>query len=319
MKKAIILLTFIIISYTSNFTYAMNSEMLEEQKENFGIQSFIKEAEKYSEDFFEDVKISEMFNKAITGKIDNNSIFKKILNLLGKEVIASIKAIASILVIIIIHSILKSFSDSLENNNVSQIIYYVQYILIVTVIMTNFSDIIQMVKTTSENLVGFMNILVPLLITLMLYTGNIITSSVVEPIIFFMINILGNCINMVLIPTVLIITALTIVSKISDKIQIDKLCKMLNSSVVWFLGIILTLFVATISLEGTLSSSVDGITAKTTKAAVSTVIPVVGKILRRCCRHSFGVWGNFKKCSRDNRCCGNYRNLHYANNKASEL
>ena len=34
-----------------------------------------------------------------------------------------------------------------------------------------------------------------------------------------------------------------------------------------------------VSLEGTLSSSVDGITAKTAKAAVSGVIPVVGKIL----------------------------------------
>ena len=34
-----------------------------------------------------------------------------------------------------------------------------------------------------------------------------------------------------------------------------------------------------LSLEGTLSSSVDGITAKTAKAAVSSIIPVVGKIL----------------------------------------
>ena len=42
---------------------------------------------------------------------------------------------------------------------------------------------------------------------------------------------------------------------------------------------ILTLFVTSVSLEGTLSSSVDGITAKTAKAAVSTLIPVVGKIL----------------------------------------
>lgn len=33
------------------------------------------------------------------------------------------------------------------------------------------------------------------------------------------------------------------------------------------------------SLEGTLSSSVDGLTAKTTKAVVSSAIPVVGKIL----------------------------------------
>ena len=45
------------------------------------------------------------------------------------------------------------------------------------------------------------------------------------------------------------------------------------------MGIILTIFVGIISLEGTLSSSVDGLTAKTTKAVVSSAIPVVGKIL----------------------------------------
>jgi len=39
-------------------------------------------------------------------------------------------------------------------------------------------------------------------------------------------------------------------------------------------------FVGLLSLEGTLSSSVDGLTAKTAKAAVSSFIPVVGKMLR---------------------------------------
>ncbi len=41
----------------------------------------------------------------------------------------------------------------------------------------------------------------------------------------------------------------------------------------------LTVFVGVLSLEGSLTSSVDGITAKTAKAAVSNFIPVVGKIL----------------------------------------
>lgn len=41
----------------------------------------------------------------------------------------------------------------------------------------------------------------------------------------------------------------------------------------------LTIFVGLLSLEGTLGSSVDGLTAKTAKAAVSTFIPVVGKVL----------------------------------------
>lgn len=55
----------------------------------------------------------------------------------------------------------------------------------------------------------------------------------------------------------LISTALAIVSKISNRIQIDKLSKFFNSSVVWILGIVLTLFVGIISIEGSLSSTVD--------------------------------------------------------------
>ena len=78
---------------------------------------------------------------------------------------------------------------------------------------------------------------------------------------------------------VLIIVVFSIISKISERVQIDELSKFFKSGVVWFLGIILTIFVGVISLEGTLSSSVDGITAKATKAAVSNIIPVVGKVL----------------------------------------
>ena len=280
MKRKLLILFILCVNiiFCNNFVYAEADEIMQEQQESFGISSFIKEG-----DFFEDINIQNMFNEAVTGQINNDTIFKRVLNFFGKELIDSLKALAAILAVIIIHSILKSISDSLDSSSVSQIIYYVQYILIVTIIMANFSDIIQMVKDTADNLVGFMNSLVPLLIALMMYTGSIVTSGVIEPIILFMINIIGNLINMVLIPVVLIITVLSIISKISDRIQISKLSKFLNSSVVWFLGIVLKLFVATISIEGTLSSSVDGITAKTAKAAVSNVIPVVGKILRRCC------------------------------------
>ena len=145
--------------------------------------------------------------------------------------------------------------------------------------MSNFTDIIKLVQDTTGNLIGFMNTLVPLLITLMMYTGSITTSSVVEPIILFMINFIGNIIQNLIIPFVLVLTSLVIISKISDKVHIDKLSKFFKSGIVWFLGIVLTVFVGIVSLEGTLSSSVDGITAKTTKAVVSSAIPVVGKIL----------------------------------------
>ena len=157
--------------------------------------------------------------------------------------------------------------------------YYVQYIMIVALVMTSFADIISMVKDSIQNLVSFINLLIPILITLMITTGSITSAGMIQPIILFMITIIGNFIVNVIIPIVLVSTALGIISQISDRVQIDKLAKFMKSSTIWILGVILTLFVGVASLEGSLSSSVDGVTAKTTKAAVSNFIPVVGKIL----------------------------------------
>ena len=281
MKKFIYILISIIflINLIMPTSSANEEETLKEQQEEFGINEFIEQAEEYSGEFFEDIDMNEILENAIKGEVDNQTLFKKVVSLLGGELVDGLTVLGSILAIVVIHSILKSVSESLENDTISKLIYYVQYILIVTIVMMNFSDIVQVVKDTCNNLIGFMNILIPLLISLMIYTGSITTSGVLEPIILFLINFIGNMIQTLIIPIVLVFTSLIVISKISDNVQIDKLSKFLKSGVVWFFGIVLTIFVAVISLEGTLSSSVDGITAKTTKAVVSSAIPVVGKIL----------------------------------------
>lgn len=276
----ILLLSFLLIMLMPCKLFAeTEDEILDSTEEKFNINGFIKETQEYAGDFFEDMDLSDMLNQAIQGKVDNQSILKKIIKLLGKEVNSSLKTLISILVIIVIHGILKSITDNLDNKNISQIIYFVQYILIVTLIMSNFTEIIKLVKETADDLVGFINVLLPLLLTLIVYTGGIVTSSIIEPIILFAINLIGNAIKDILIPIMLIIVVFSIISKISERVQIDKLSKFLKSSVIWFLGVLLTIFVGVVSLEGTLSSSIDGITAKTAKAAVSSVIPVVGKVL----------------------------------------
>ena len=191
------------------------------------------------------------------------------------------------MVIIIISSVLRSITDGLENKSVSQITYYITYILIVTIVMKNFSDIINMVKTSIDKLVAFTNCLIPLLITLMITTGNIASAGMLQPIILWIISFIGNFINVVLVPASLISVALSIISNVSDRVQIDKLSKYINTTVVWILGIVLTIFVGVSSLEGSITNGVDALTVKTTKAAVSNFIPIVGKILRRCSGHGY--------------------------------
>lgn len=219
-------------SYSSDVTL---EEIMDMQVEALDLSSFLGEVDKYTEDIYEDINMTQLFTSALTGSVDNDKIYKSILNKIGGEVVDAISVIGSIIVVIIIHSILKSVSDGLENQSISEITYYVQYILIVTLIMTNFVDIVNMVKLSVSSLVGFMNMLIPILLTLVMTTGSITTSSIMQPLLLFVITFMGNMINNFILPIVLVSTALGIVSKISSRLQVDRLSKFFKSSVIWVL------------------------------------------------------------------------------------
>lgn len=278
-KKCIrVIVIFIVVLSIPHIVQGTN-KIIESELDALNLSSFIKEGERYTKDSFEDINIGDLLKSAVTGSVDTNIIYKSILKILGKEIASSITIIGGVLGIIVIHAILKSISENLGNTSISQIAYFVEYILIVTLVMTSFNTVLDMVKTTISNLVGFLNILIPLLLSLIATSGTVVTASTLQPIILALIVFIGNGINLYVLPILLISTVLGIVSNLSDKIQIGKLSKMLRSSIVWIIGFIFTLFISLLSLEGTLTSSVDGLTIKGLKTATSTFVPVVGKVL----------------------------------------
>lgn len=282
MKKAYIILLIAIITYifpTVSKAETDAESILTSQADSLGISTFLSDSKKYTEDTFGEIDISELFTKSITGNIDNSTIVNVVFSLLGDNIKSALTTIASVMVVVIIHSILKAISENLGNENVSKIAYYIEYILIITLVMTNFSTIITEMKEAVQNLTGFANTLIPLMITLMMTTGNIVSSGMLQPILLLLITFISNFMTNILIPIALVSTALGIISKISDQAQVGKLSKFLHSSMVWILGTVLTLFVSVTSLEGGLTASIDGVTAKAAKTAISSVVPVIGSIL----------------------------------------
>lgn len=71
--------------FSSKFSFA-TEEIIEEQMEALNISSFIEEGEKYTKEIFTDIEISELLADALSGDIDNESLYKSILALLGNEV-----------------------------------------------------------------------------------------------------------------------------------------------------------------------------------------------------------------------------------------
>ena len=267
MEKKIIIILIIIMLYfmpnrvlaTQNSTDEKN-EIISSQEKALGIGDFISEADKYTGN----IDISQIFEETVSGKLDNTKIIKYIIAILGDNMKGAITMIAGIIVVVIIHSILKAISENLGNESIAKIAYYIQYILI---------------KTSIQNLSAFTNTLIPLLSTLMITTGNIVTSRMIEPMLLFLITFISNLIVNVIIPIILVATALGIISKISDEVQVDKLSKFFKKGSVWVLTTVLGLFMTLTTLEGGVTSGLDGVTLKAGKSIVSNAIPVVGGIL----------------------------------------
>ena len=254
-------------------------QIMETTQKTLGISDFLKEADKYTQNIYGNINLSDIFSNIIKGKYKTNFIKSTIFTLFGKDVKESFRLMFNVLIIIIIHSVMKEIIENLGNNSSAKIAYFVQYLMIVTLVTQSFVSVLNITKEAIDNLSNFMNLLIPLLTTLILTTGCISISNIFQPTLIFLSSMLGNFFNNFLMPVLLMSITFSIISNISDKVQLDKLSKLFKSSIVWILGILLTIFTCLISVEGTLSSSVDALTAKTTKAAVSNFIPVVGKIL----------------------------------------
>ena len=155
MKKDYIILLIAIITYifpTVSKAETDAESILTSQADSLGISTFLSDSKKYTEDTFGEIDISELFTKSITGNIDNSTIINVVFSLLGDNIKSALTTIASVMVVVIIHSILKAISENLGNENVSKIAYYIEYILIITLVMTNFSTIITEMKEAVQNL-----------------------------------------------------------------------------------------------------------------------------------------------------------------------
>lgn len=90
LKK--IILCFVLLQTICFISYA-SEEILESQKDSLNISSFIKEADKYTEEAFPELDINELLNSAIQGKTATSTIYKAALSILGKEVVSSIRVL----------------------------------------------------------------------------------------------------------------------------------------------------------------------------------------------------------------------------------
>ncbi|MBO5143309.1 MAG: stage III sporulation protein AE [Clostridia bacterium] len=249
--------------------------------DNSDLDNFLDEIKKYSNEYFPELSDNEYLSDLISGKIttQNNNIINKIINMVIGEFKDNISLILKIIGIVMLCSVLKSIQSNFSDSGISDIAFYTCYLMIVTLIITSFTNVVSLCTNTVDKLSDFMNMIVPLIIALITISGGITSISFLQPLIIGMITLITYLLNNIIIPIIYISTVINIVTNISEHVKLSKLSETLKKSSLWIMEICMVIFVGVLSLEGTLAASVDGMTTKIAKNIVSSTIPVVGKIL----------------------------------------
>lgn len=263
----------------------LESGIIQQQSNSSGIGTIRQELEKYADDesraLLEGYNPEDIIKNAAEGKLDINlkGLANNALRYLFRELYQNLGILVKLAVLIVICALLKNLQSTFLSDAVSEIAFYVCYIVIISILLVSFSTALKMGTGIIDEMVGFMYATVPVLITLLVSGGSITTGGVFQPIMLMVVEFSATIIKNVFIPLIFLSTILSIVNNISEKIQLTRLAGFIKQITSWALGTMLTIFIAVVSLQGSLGAVVDGVTSKAAKFAISTFIPIVGKTL----------------------------------------
>lgn len=282
MKKIIVILMIVLLIPFNVQAYSSSeSTNKEESKEVEEFYNYISNM-KIEYEILNDIDMKSYIKEYMKngeGGLSTKKFFKAVLMYGFKEVVASGKIMSMIIIICIICALLNNLESAFSNGNLSNIAYYACYALLIVLIAKTFYIGVSTAKDTIKGMTDFMAALMPVLLMLLATVGGFTQAAIMDPFIIAVTNISARIFVDLIIPLVSISFVLQFVNNISEEYKVDKLAKLLNKTILWIQGTIMTIFIGITTIRSMTSATIDAVAEKTMKFAIDSFIPIVGKSL----------------------------------------
>lgn len=287
--RLLIIMVILIFSF-NNFVQAeddryisVTDKLLREQLEilNVGeLELILEDILRGNESFVPRVNLREDILSLVKGekKIDSGQLIKGIAKLFFNEIYNNLNLIIQILIITIACAFLTNLQTTFKKDTVSQLAHYACYVILAMQIMNSFNLALELGKNTVENMVKFMQLLLPALLTLLTAIGGVTSRTIFHPVLIGAVNIIGTLIKDIVFPLIFFTFIISVIGNISQKVQFSKLSQLMRQIIIVIISASFTVFIGIITMYG-LGANIDGVTIRTAKFAVDNFIPIIGKFL----------------------------------------
>lgn len=204
--------------------------------------------------------------------------FSGLLRYFLHEILFSGKLLVTIVLLTVFTMILETMQTAFERGAVSKVAYGIAYLVLLILAVNSFRTAVSYAGEAIENMVQFMLAMVPLLLTLLAGTGSVTSVAVLHPLIVFMIHTVGTFIHLIVFPLLFFSAVLHLVSSISDRYKVTQLANLLRNVAVGFMGVMITVFLGVLTVQGASGAVTDGVAMQTAKFVTRNFVPVVGRM-----------------------------------------
>jgi stage III sporulation protein AE len=152
------------------------------------------------------------------------------------------------------------------------------FLVVITLVVSSFQTAVSTGLLAIERMATFMKLLLPVLLVLLTAMGGLTSVALLQPFLLVSLSLLVAFIQGVIFPLIFLYAVLSLVNNISEGFKVSRLAGLVNQMTKIGIGLVLTLFIGVITVEGVAGAVVDGVTLRTAKFVTGAFVPVAGSM-----------------------------------------
>ncbi|HBP65959.1 MAG TPA: stage III sporulation protein AE [Desulfosporosinus sp.] len=224
--------------------------------------------------------LARMFDDLKSGTLDLSpeKLIQSLLGILGREILNSAPLIGKLLILAVLCAVLGQLQVA-YGGTVGKTAQVMTYLVLLSLALTSFREALGYATGTIDTMVGLMQTLFPVMLTLLISMGNLTSAALFKPLIMGSLTVLATMIKTGVLPLFFLAAVLRLFNHISDQFKLTKLAGLLEFGGKLSLGFIMTVFIGVMTIQGVTGGVADSVVFRTAKYSAD-LIPVVGKFFK---------------------------------------
>ena len=245
------------------------------------LEAYLNSLTSDEKNMFGDMSFKDKLKGVINGdfSIGYNNFFAAILNLAFKQILNFVPAFLTIIAVAVLYSVLNSAKSKTASAGVGKIIHFACISVIAVITMAVITQLIIVTRNTVTSMQKQMNMIFPVLLTVMTALGGTASVAVYQPAVAVLAQVVAGVMVNVILPLFIFSMVFNILGNLTETVKLGKLSDFFGGVSKWIIGIIFTVFTAFLSVQGITAATHDKVSVRTAKYAISRYVPLIGGYL----------------------------------------